>query len=392
MENRYTQRELQIKFTSTFTTESPDDRKSPGLSLSGFFIFALITITLIFFSNTLVYAEDEETDNNLYVQVHVDYDKAYDVLDRINAERSKRGIRTLPMDQTLMDAAYVRAAETIVYFEHARPNGMVWHSVDDKVTGENLGMGTGSAAEIMKLWMESPGHKENILRPEFASVGVACIEYRDIHYWVQLFGDTGSEGAERPQNETKSLPLDLPREEDGGDFAYDYSITVNGMAEDVAEADDGEDYSLGLRAENIYFDPSKLNWKIDDEDIAEIDKNGILSIKEKGETEITALSGSIERASVSIDSRENVKDLYIMDKFNFSENISPRNRIDGESPRPDLIVLSNEGLLAEGTDYIISYKDANEDGEATAEIIGVGGYKGMVIKNYTVSEFSASEQ
>ena len=255
--------------------------------------------------------------------MHVDYDKAYDVLDRINAERSKRGIRTLPMDQTLMDAAYVRAAETIVYFEHARPNGMVWHSVDDKVTGENLGMGTGSAAEIMKLWMESPGHKENILRSEFASVGVACIEYRDIHYWVQLFGDTGSDGAERPQNETKSLPLDLPREEDGGDFAYDYSITVNGMAEDVAEADDGEDYSLGLRAENIYFDPSKLNWKIDDEDIAEIDKNGILSIKEKGETEITALSGSIERASVSIDSRENVKDLYIMDKFNFSENISP---------------------------------------------------------------------
>lgn len=369
------------KFTSTFTTESPDDRKSPGLSLWSFFIVLILTIMIAGTSLPKVYAEDGE-DDNLYLPVQVDYDRSYDVFERINNERSKRGVATLSMDQTLMDAAYVRAVETIVYFEHARPNGGTWYSVSEKVNGENLGMGTGSASEIMKLWMESEGHKENIIRPEFRSVGVACVEYGDIYYWVQLFGTGGSDGAERLKNKKASMPIDLPAEEEGGEFAYDYSITVDGFEKDEATAEDGKKYILGLRAESFNFDPSKLKWKNSNDDVANINGDGVMEITGKGRTEITASSGSIERAALSIDSRADMKDMFIMDSFSHMPELSASGLEGQESARPVVTVLSNEGPLVKDRDYCVIYKDGDE-GEVTAEICGLGGYKGIVKKAYS---------
>lgn len=369
------------KITSTFTTESPDDSKSAGLSLWRVFIVLLFAVIVAASAAPKTYAEDGEEgeDDNLYLSVQVDYDRAYDVHERINNERSRRGIHTLAMDQTLMDAAYVRAVETIVYFEHARPNGSVWNSVSERVNGENLGMGTGSASEIMRLWMESQGHKENILRSEFRSVGVACVEYGDIYYWVQLFGSGGSDGAERLENKTESMPIDLPSEEEGGEFAYDYSITVDGFAKSEAELRDGKKYMLGLRAEAINFDPAKLKWENSNAEVANINDKGVIEITGKGRTEITASSGSIERASLSIDSRVDMNDLYIMDSFSHKQELSASG-LDGEkvSP-PSVTVLGNEGPLVKGRDYIVIYK-AGEDGALTAEICGTGGYKGIVKK------------
>ena len=318
------------------------------------------------------YAEDD----SLYLQVQADYDKAYDVLDRINSERSKRGIGTLSMDQTLMDAAYTRAVETVIYFEHARPNGGVWHSVDGKVDGENLGKGTGNSAKIMKLWMESPGHRENIVRSEFDSIGVSCIEYEGTHYWVQLFSRSGSDGAERQSNGEVSLPLDLPPTEDGGAFAFDYSITMDGISEEEAEAKDGREYQLGLCANELSFDPAHIKWSISDPEIASVDDKGVLKITDKGRTEIDAASGSIERASIEIDSREDVNDLYVMDRFSHRQEISCGNAEDEEPPVPEVIILSDEGPLVKGRDYNLTCK------ESIAEIHGIGRYKGVVHKEF----------
>ena len=388
MDNRYTQIELEKKFTSTFTTESPDDRTSPGLSLLKVFLVLLLSFSMTAGSLTSAFAEDEEEDNNLYLPVHVDYDKAYDVLDRVNNERSKRGRGTLPMDQTLMDAAYVRAVETVLYFEHARPNGDTWSSVDAKVDGENLGMGTGSTAEIMRLWMESPGHKENIIYPEFDCIGVSCIEYKGIHYWVQLFSRSASEGAERKANGAVSLPLDLPSSEEGGEFSLDYSITIDGSAEEEADANanGSETYQLGLRAEGMDFDPSRLKWTVSDSEIAAIDEKGVLSIKGKGRARISAASGIIERADMDLDSRVDMKDLYIMDRFSHRPELSSVNPIEGITPMPEVIVLSAEGPLVKDRDYSVTYKDADAEGEASAEIRGCGGYKGIIIKEFNISE------
>ena len=159
-----------------------DIRKTLLNTVAVIVAFVLMAAAAPLLSGQTAHAEDGEEDL-LYLQGTADYDKAYEVLGSINRERSRRGVSALSMDQTLMDAAMTRAAETVLYFEHARPNGRTWDSVNEKVSGENLGKGTDSVSRIMKLWMESTGHRENILRSRFHSVGVACFEYDGTTYW-----------------------------------------------------------------------------------------------------------------------------------------------------------------------------------------------------------------
>ena len=153
-------------------------------------LFVLVMAALLAAAGCIhAYAEDDEEgresdDNLLYINCTVDYDKAYEVLDMINSYRGS----PLTMDSELQEAALTRAVETILYFEHARPNGGKWNSQNARVKGENLGMGSGSSSKLMGLWMDSPGHRENILRSSFNSIGVSCIEYEGTYYWVQCFG------------------------------------------------------------------------------------------------------------------------------------------------------------------------------------------------------------
>ena len=59
--------------------------------------------------------------------------------------------------------------------------------------GENLAAGATTAAEVMKLWMDSPPHMAIILDPKWRDVGIAVrVGSDDSVYWVQEFGDPAS--------------------------------------------------------------------------------------------------------------------------------------------------------------------------------------------------------
>lgn len=55
--------------------------------------------------------------------------------------------------------------------------------------GENIAQGQDRAAEVMKDWMDSPGHKANILNPRYRYIGVAVAEGYGDRFWVQEFSD-----------------------------------------------------------------------------------------------------------------------------------------------------------------------------------------------------------
>ncbi len=58
-----------------------------------------------------------------------------------------------------------------------------------RTVGENIACGQRSAAEVVRGWMNSPGHRANILRPEFTRIGVGLAGGgRAGTYWTQLFG------------------------------------------------------------------------------------------------------------------------------------------------------------------------------------------------------------
>jgi uncharacterized repeat protein (TIGR02543 family) len=112
------------------------------------------------------------------------------VLKIVNEERKKKGIAPLKASEGLTVAAKVRAKEITSFFSHTRPDGTECFSASNLMMGENIAYGPEdfSAAEVMKLWMDSPGHKENILRSAFKTLGVAVYYKNGRSYWVQSFG------------------------------------------------------------------------------------------------------------------------------------------------------------------------------------------------------------
>jgi uncharacterized protein YkwD len=122
----------------------------------------------------------------------------WQVLDLTNAERLKRNLHPLKLNPYLSEAARWMGEDMAAkgYFSHtdsfgrnvgqrARSFGYAWSCV-----GENLAAGHETPLEVVTGWMESPGHRTNILRPEFDEIGLAYVVDRNSlyrRYWVQVF-------------------------------------------------------------------------------------------------------------------------------------------------------------------------------------------------------------
>jgi len=119
---------------------------------------------------------------------------AHEVLDIVNQERAKAGLKPLKLAADLNEYANIRAKECIQKFSHTRPNGqdgvLIVPKETYKFVGENLSGGSTSAKAVMEQWMNSPTHRDNILFADYDELGVGYVfdensRYR--HYWVQLF-------------------------------------------------------------------------------------------------------------------------------------------------------------------------------------------------------------
>lgn len=158
-----------------------------------------IVILAVFFI-TLFCAGRAEAAGSRTVQGTSDYDYAYQVLKLVNKERSKAGAGSLTMDKELLDTAMLRAAECTVSFSHTRPNGTSCFTACDKMYGENIAYGYGTPEAVMKGWMDSEGHRKNILNTSYNSIGIGCFYKNGSKYWVQCFGFDSAENAANPGN------------------------------------------------------------------------------------------------------------------------------------------------------------------------------------------------
>ena len=113
---------------------------------------------------------------------------AASVISQTNDERAKQGLGALTVSSELNRAAAVRAKEIVQKFSHTRPDGSARSTVSSACRGENIAMGQQPADKVMAAWMSSPGHRANILRASFGSIGVAAYKVGNTMYWVQEFG------------------------------------------------------------------------------------------------------------------------------------------------------------------------------------------------------------
>lgn len=140
------------------------------------------------------------------------YDKAFKVVELVNAERAKYGLNPLSIDMDLYDSAMLRATEAIVLWSHDRPDGTECYTASPKMYGENLAQGynmLSTPESAVTGWMNSPGHRANILTPDFTTIGVGAVSWGNYYFWSQNFGyGSGADGA-RPSNDTHTYTINV---------------------------------------------------------------------------------------------------------------------------------------------------------------------------------------
>ena len=111
------------------------------------------------------------------------------MINEINKSRCDNGLANLAYSDGLAKAANIRANEIIKSFSHTRPDGSSWDTVSPLVYAENISYGHTSAIAAHTAFMNSPGHRANIVKTGFKTVGTSAVNGPNgTTYWVVLFG------------------------------------------------------------------------------------------------------------------------------------------------------------------------------------------------------------
>lgn len=111
----------------------------------------------------------------------------------VNSERASNGLSPLKYSSKLSEAALVRAEEIQSVFSHTRPNGSQCFTAIKEVgisyttAGENIAYGQRTPEAVMNSWMNSSGHRANILGKNYEYIGIGVTYKNGIYYWVQFF-------------------------------------------------------------------------------------------------------------------------------------------------------------------------------------------------------------
>jgi len=124
-------------------------------------------------------------------------DEAIDaVVYLVNILRSKKGLNDVVADDTLMEAAQVRAEEASEKFSHTRPDGSDCFTALDEAgwpqdthAAENLAQGQKTALQVVNAWYHSSGHKHNMLHEKNGTIGVGITGSGYSTTWSQFFSE-----------------------------------------------------------------------------------------------------------------------------------------------------------------------------------------------------------
>ena len=165
------------------------------------------------FPDTSVRATEPAINNMIELKTtgELKYSVAFQILTLVNKEREAQGLPSLVMDQDLLDVAMQRAAECALSFSHVRPNGPLCMTASTKMWGENIAYASGpssSAKTAMTMWMNSSGHRSNILGA-YQSIGIGCFVQNGSTYWVQCFGVSDIRQAKQQIDVRKQMTIQV---------------------------------------------------------------------------------------------------------------------------------------------------------------------------------------
>lgn len=133
----------------------------------------------------------------------------------VNKERKSNGLNPLRFSPLLSEAALIRSGELPKSFSHTRPDGssfftaMTELGISYRTAGENIAYGQKNPESVMNAWMNSSGHRSNILNKNVDYIGVGVTFQNGMYYWTQLFAasDQLYEGSYLPGETPLQPPL-----------------------------------------------------------------------------------------------------------------------------------------------------------------------------------------
>lgn len=172
-------------------------------------------------------------------------------------ERTSRGLKALTVNDRLQAMAEAKAKDILAqqYFDHVSPDGrsMVNLAKDAgysyTLIGENLALGNfGNSAALVRGWMNSPGHRANILQTKFAEIGIATVTgtYKGRVVWVgvQEFGRPRTACPAVSENERAAINAEETR-------LNDLDKELRSLRRAVNEATTGADYNAAVEVFNV---------------------------------------------------------------------------------------------------------------------------------------------
>ncbi|QXM06413.1 SafA/ExsA family spore coat assembly protein [Crassaminicella indica] len=119
-----------------------------------------------------------------------------EVIRLVNAEREKMGLKPLKENWELSRIARYKSRDMKEqgYFSHTSPiYGTPFEMIKNfglsySYAGENIAKGQKTPKEVMMAWMNSPGHRKNILSPNYTEIGIGYAkDEKGTSYWTQMF-------------------------------------------------------------------------------------------------------------------------------------------------------------------------------------------------------------
>ena len=167
-------------------------------------IISIITASAIITAAGLSTTAIKEENNLLISSAALSYENpelaeyAKQVAILVNRERSSYGLQPVKYSPLLSEAANVRSSELRKNFSHTRPNGTSCFTVLKEFdisyfsAAENIAYGQRTPEIVMNAWMNSSGHRANILSKNVEYIGVGVVYSNGIYYWTQLFASSDS--------------------------------------------------------------------------------------------------------------------------------------------------------------------------------------------------------
>ncbi len=174
-----------------------------------------------------------------------------------NIERANEGLQPLTLNSQLSATAQGHSEDMAVndFFSHTGLDGdrlgdrAEQNNYDYRALGENIAAGQRTPAQVVQAWINSPGHRENILNPNFTEIGIGYEflandrgEVNFNHYWTQVFGRPAVTSANNANNNSVSIDNNV-------DVAAANESESNAPATNVSESSDFSSAELSGNAD-----------------------------------------------------------------------------------------------------------------------------------------------